>query len=269
MYRICLFFKLIVLLTALSSCELIDIHPYAGKLTGTLDINNKNIAAIESNFASKDTIRFAFISDSQRWYDELGDFVEHINPKDDIDFIIHGGDLADFGLTDEFLMQRDLLEKSTKPYVVLIGNHDLLANGEEIFEKVFGSPNFSFIAGKTKFLGMNTNALESNYANPVPNFSFINSELKNEQAPYNQTIAMMHARPTSEQFDNNVSNVFQYHIRQFPNLLFGLHGHEHRYMKEDVFNDGIFYIGGPNIGKRQYLVFTISPGSFTHEIHSY
>lgn len=263
------YLTIVLAIAILSSCELIVVHPYSGKLNGKLDVNRKNIEIIESKYATQDTVRFAFISDSQRWFDELEDFVKEINRRDDIDFIIHGGDLADFGLTDEFLIQRDFLEKLNKPYVVLIGNHDLLANGDEVFEKIFGKPNFSFIAAKTKFLCLNTNALESNYSNPVPNFSFINSEIKNRNNEYHQTIALMHARPTSEQFDNNVAEVFQYSLKQFPNLLFALHGHEHRYMNEDVFNDGIHYYGTPNIGKKQFLVFTLSDGSFSHELLNY
>ena len=44
------------------------------------------------------------------------------------------------------------------PYVGLIGNHDCLGTGEETFRIVFGDPNFSFIAGRIKFVCLNTNA---------------------------------------------------------------------------------------------------------------
>ena len=39
------------------------------------------------------------MGDSQRWYDETLDFVGEINKRDDIDFVIHGGDMSDFGVT--------------------------------------------------------------------------------------------------------------------------------------------------------------------------
>ena len=79
-----------------------EVHPYDGKLSGPLQVNQRNIARIEESFKGKDTLRYAFISDSQRWYDELEAFVKHANTRDDIDFVIHGGDVADFGLTKEF-----------------------------------------------------------------------------------------------------------------------------------------------------------------------
>jgi len=262
-------YAIIIGIFLLQSCELFDIHPYSGNITGRKNINAANSQLIESRYSQRDTIRYAFISDSQRWYDELEDFVKSANKRNDIDFIIHGGDLADFGLTKEFLWQRDILEKLVMPYVVLLGNHDCLANGEKVFEQVFGPANFSFIAGKTKFLCLNTNALESDYSNPVPDFSFIKQEEQKEADNHDKTVVLMHARPTSEQFNNNVADVFQYSIKQFPNLLYCNNGHDHRYQTEDIFNDGITYYGTPNIGKRQYLLFTITKDAYTHELISY
>lgn len=260
---------LLVVLALFSSCELFEIHPYSGNIKGKRNINTSNIAIIEDLYADKDSIRYAFISDSQRSYDQLESFVKHVNARDDIDFIIHGGDVTDFALTDEFILQRDILEKLIKPYVVVIGNHDCLANGEDIFEIVFGPLNFSFIAGKTKFLGLNTNALESNYSNPIPDFAFIRAEREKDLDRFNQTVVLMHAKPTNEQFNNNVADVFQYSITQYPHLLYCNNGHEHQYQQVDVFDDGITYYGTPNIKKREYLVFSITPGEYTHELQSF
>lgn len=258
---------LVVLL--LESCDTFEVHPYDGKIVGETNINAKNIKLIEESTKGQDTLRFAFISDSQRWYDELENFVKHINQDEQIDFIIHGGDIADFGLTKEFLWQRDILNGLRKPYVVVIGNHDYLANGDEVFTKVFGDLNFSFIAANTKFLGLNTNALETNYSVPIPNFDFIKKEQVQNQGEYSNTVVLMHAQPTSEQFNNNVSDLFQYSLNQFPNLLFCAHGHGHNYLTNDIFGDGIIYYQVPNIGKCQYFLFTITNDTYTHELISY
>ncbi|MVZ66505.1 metallophosphoesterase [Sphingobacterium sp. DK4209] len=263
------FLTIIIGLMLLSSCDLFDVHPYDGDIKGKRNINQTNIEKIERDLKNQDTIRYALISDSQRWYDELDDFVDFANNRDDLDFIIHAGDLSDFGLTKEFLIQRDILEKLHQPYVALIGNHDVLANGEDIFRIVFGPLNFSFIAGRTKFVCLNTNALESDYSSPIPDFSYIQSEREARKDEFNQTVFVMHAKPTSEQFNNNVNEVFQYSIKQFPNLLYGNHGHDHRYQNEDIFKDGIYYYGTPNIGKRQFLLFTVTQNSYTHEIISF
>ena len=66
---------------------------------GETGINAKNIARIEEICEGKDTLRFVLMGDSQRWYDETEDFVKALNKRDDVDFVIHGGDISDFGLS--------------------------------------------------------------------------------------------------------------------------------------------------------------------------
>ena len=92
---------------------------------------------IEAKCLGKSTIRFIAMGDSQRWYDETVDFVNAVNKRDDIDFVVHGGDFSDFGLTDEFLWQRDIMNGLHVPYVALIGNHDCLGTGAETYKAVF------------------------------------------------------------------------------------------------------------------------------------
>lgn len=93
----------------LAGCGLIDYHPYDVHINGERDVNIHNIEQIEANCKGKTTIRFVSMGDSQRWYDETEDFVNEINKRTDIDFVIHGGDMSDFGLTKEFLWQRDIM----------------------------------------------------------------------------------------------------------------------------------------------------------------
>ena len=103
----------------ISSCDIIDYHPYDVLISGETDVNAHNIEKIEKNCREKTTIRFVTMGDSQRWYDETEDFVKHLNQRDDIDFVIHGGDISDFGLTDEFLWQRDIMNAES----TLCGHH--------------------------------------------------------------------------------------------------------------------------------------------------
>jgi predicted phosphodiesterase len=250
----------------LSSCSAFEYQPYDGRVTGETDINKKNMALIETNCAHKDTIRFAFLSDTQRWYDDTQDCVDVINKRTDIDFVIHGGDISDFGVTKEFLWQRDILNGLHFPYVVLIGNHDCLGDGEEVFEKVFGVPNFSFKAGDVKFICLNTNALEYDYSNPIPNFDYIESQLDTLPKTNDKTVFAMHARPYSEQFNNNVAKVFEYEIRRFPKLQFCLSAHDHKIEADDLFGDGTMYYAPANIHKRSYLIFTIYKKGYNREV---
>ncbi len=243
----------------LTSCEAFEYHPYDGRIKGETGINAKNIARIEQACAGKQTIRFAVIGDTQGWYNDTEAFVNALNKRTDIDFVIHGGDVSDFGLTKEFIWMRDILNGLNVPYVVLLGNHDCLANGNQIHHEIFGEENFSFLAGNIKFICLNTNAIEYDYSHPVPDFEFLVNQLENRQEEHEKTVVAMHARPYSEQFNNNVARVFQRYIREFPNLQFCLNGHDHQITADDIFGDGVIYYGTSNIAKHKYLLFTITP----------
>lgn len=253
------------LLGAVTACNLLESSPYDALVTGETDINTRHVALIESALAGKTSFKFAFISDTQRWYDETEAFVEHLNGRDDVDFVLHGGDVSDFGVTEEFLWQRDILDGLKVPYVVLLGNHDVLGNGIQVYRRVFGPEDFSFMAGDVKFICLNTNALEFDYSDPIPDFNFIKSQLKDENPAYRRTIYAMHVAPGDEQFNNNVADLFQAYVRLSPGILCGLYGHGHTFVEEDKFGDGIIYYETPCIGKRFYLMFTVNEEGYTYE----
>lgn len=72
-------FKLTCLTAAcamLASCDAFDVHPYDGKIDGEVGINERNVGKISAGLAGRSEIRFAVISDTQRWFDELEDEVE-------------------------------------------------------------------------------------------------------------------------------------------------------------------------------------------------
>ena len=259
----------ILIFILLQSCDLFDAHPFDGKVTGEIGINSKNIRLIEDNCLGKQTIRFAMISDTQRRYDETKDFVNSLNKRNDIDFVIHGGDISDFGVTNEFMLQRDILNKLKIPYVVLLGNHDCLATGEYVYREIFGYENFSFIAGNIKFICLNTNAIECDCSIPIPNLEFIDSQLHSKTPNHEKTIFAMHAPPYSEQFNNNVADIFQSYIKRFHELQFCIYAHVHYIYATEIFNDGVMYYSSASIEQRNYLLFTISPDGHNYEIVYY
>lgn len=266
------YFPFIICILFFFSCNVFDYHPYDGKIDSSIgrDLNNKNIQEIESICANKDTIRFVWYGDSGRSLDELQKFVKHVNQNNSIDFAIHAGDLTEFGATKEFEWGQDLLNKLKVPNTVIIGNHDVIANGKKVYRKVYGDYNFRFIAGDVLFLCLNTNAIEYDYSVPVPDFGFIKESLQlydpNSKNPaYKRTVVAMHAPPGGEQFNNNVMDIFQEKITEFPSLLFCLHGHTHRYTENEYFDDGVIYYACDNMGKRGYTIFTITPEGYTHE----
>lgn len=260
--------SLIVMFTtfALNGCEMIEYHPYDGRVKGETEINEKNIERIKKSCTGKTTIRFAVISDTQRWYDETEDVVEALNKRDDLDFVLHTGDTSDFGATKEFMWMRDILQGLKVPYTVLLGNHDCLGDGLEVFQAIFGRENYSFMAGNVRFVCLNTNALEFDYSKPVPDFTFLEEQIKKSDPINEKTVIAMHACPYSEVFNNNVAKPFELYITQFPQLQFCVYGHGHQVQVDEIFNDGVLYYQCSNIKKRKYLVFTITPEDYKYEV---
>ncbi len=257
-------------LLALAGCDALDYHPYYADFDGTKHINERNIALIEQKTAGRDSIRFAVISDTQRWYDETALCVKSINAAAGIDFVVHCGDLTDFGVTEEFEWMRDELEKLQVPYVCLIGNHDHLGNGYYTFVEMYGETNFSFNAGDTHFACFNTNSKENDYFTDIPDFAFMQSDQDSLPSSVRRTVVAMHAAPFSDQFNNNVGDVWEERIQRYPNLQLCLCGHEHATKVFYPFDDGVpYYMCGAAKG-RQYLIFTLTrEGGVGYEVVDY
>ena len=249
----------------LSSCEIIEYHPYDTRIEGETGLTEKNIRLIEDKMRGRREFRFAMISDTQRRYDETKEVVNIINNRGDIDFVLHGGDMADFGETKEFLWARDFLNKLRVPDCCLLGNHDCLGTGFDVYQKVFGSDNFAFTVGNVRFVCLNTNALEYDYSHPVPDFNFMEDELRNMPVGVEKTIVAMHVPPGDGEFNNNVGRAFEHYIASFPHVQFCLFGHIHRWAEEEFFDDGVVYNGCTTVGKRGYYVITIKEEGYEIE----
>lgn len=251
----------------LSSCEMFEYHPYDTHYLDDTGLNKKNIALIEQKANSDDTLRFVFFGDTQRFYDETDDFVKAINARNDIDFVMHGGDITDFGLSKEYKWMNDILKNLRVPIVTIVGNHDVVGSGKEIFKRVYGDYNFSFVSHKTRFICLNTNALEFDYGTQVPDYGFMMNYI-NDTAKVERTIVAMHAPPYDDQFNDKSVLMFNHIIESYKNVQFCLHAHLHRFMTTDFFQNGILYYGCESVESRSYMVFTVTGNGYSYrEVH--
>ncbi|MBR5102116.1 MAG: metallophosphoesterase [Muribaculaceae bacterium] len=254
---------------ALVGCDLLDNHPYDVAKSDSPRINEVNAKKIERACDTKTTLVIAVISDTQGWYDETLDFVRDVNKRKDVDFVIHLGDFTDYGSAREFEWQRKILDKLNVPYVCDLGNHDCLGTGLSTYRYLFGPIDYSFIAGRVKFLMLNTNALEFDFTAQIPDLNFIEDECESRRDEFDRTVVTMHGKPYSDVFDNNLAEAFQNIITRLPGLMFCLNGHNHKAELNDIFGDGIIYYQTPSIDKRQYYLFTITPTGYSYETVNY
>ena len=258
-----LFILSVVLLVACD--DMFDTHPYDVNIHGAKNINARQTADIEHLFARKDTLRIAFISDTHGWYTDMKDEVDDLNKRQDIDFVVHCGDLTDTGTAKEYEWARDILNGLRVPYVALIGNHDFLGTGNQIYGVVFGQMDFSFIASRVKFVCLNTNATEYDYMAAVPNFDFMEQEMTTDTARFDRTVLVMHAPPYSDQFNNNVCKAFRRYLSFFPGMMCCVYGHNHNDKVSDIFDDGLLFWGVDCAEHRNYRVMTITPDGYEME----
>ncbi len=256
----------LVLFVATACGDAFQSHPYDVDVDGKTNINATNMTLIEQRCAGKDTLRVAVMSDSHQWISDTEDVVADINRHAEVDFVMHLGDLTDTSTGKEFEWSRKALQRLQRPWVALIGNHDFLGTGEHVYRKMYGELNFSFIAGDIKFVCLNTNATEYDYMAAVPDFDYMLSETTADSARFSRTVVAMHARPYSDQFNNNVANAWEYYVHLFPGLICCINGHDHYLQEENLYGDGVMYYGMPSCQKRSYLIFTFTPDDYSYEV---
>ncbi len=260
-----IFLPVFLSLMMMTSCEnTFETHPYNVNFDGDTHINEKNIAVIESNFAEKETLRVALISDSHLWLSDASDEVADVNNRN-VDFVIHCGDLTDTGTAKEYEWSRDVLQSLNYPYVALIGNHDFLGTGDQAYSEMYGEMNFSFIAGRVKFVCLNTNATEYDYIAAVPNLDWMEEETTKDSARFDRTIVIMHAPPYNEQFNNNVCKAFRKYLDLFPGLMCCINGHVHGNDIVEYYNDGLLFYSIDCAEHRNYRIMTITPDGYEME----
>lgn len=263
-----------------SGCDCFEYHPYSASLDGNHDINTENKRKIEQANI-KIPFKFVFITDTQGALTETEKALEFIKQRGDIDFIIHGGDITDFGLPKEYIWARDLFDECGIPYIVVIGNHDCMGNGNDTFSYVFGPTNFSLNVADTHIVCLNTVALEYDYSKPVPDLDFIENDSRRVETlnqsthgKIKRTIVAMHSQPFDEQFNNNVAKPFNSYISRYPGMApddngdvhgFCINGHNHSLDVSDLFGNGILYYQCPNIEKRAFFLFTVTETGYDCE----
>ena len=223
-----------VLTVLISSCSGFESHPYDVNIKGETGINAKQMAIIEKEFANKEELRIAFISDTHLWIGDARDQVEDVN-------------------------SRDVLMGLNCPFVALIGNHDFLGTGNQTYEVMYGACDFSFIAGRVKFICLNTNAVEYDYLASVPNFDFMEEQFTKDTDKFDRTVIVMHAAPYSDQFNNNVCKAFRRYLDFAPGLMCCIYGHDHNDTVSDIYGDGLMFYAIDCANHRNYRIMTISP----------
>lgn len=212
-----------------------------------------------------DTITIALTGDSHRFYDGVENMVHKINTDYDIDFLLHTGDFADYGIPKQYHWSNMLFSELNAPYFVVVGNHDLVSNGEDSYREMFGNLNFSFTYGLYKFIFINTNSREFEFNGSIPDISWLTQEIKPD-GEFENAVIIFHGPPYDSDFDSALEDNFMNTLRQYNNVLFVTHGHLHSFNYSQPYSDGIPFLNTPSVEKNEFVLVKIFENEFTLDV---
>jgi len=261
----------IALLFALTvvSCDLFEYSPnQTFDRNSPHNLNATNLERLQSAPVD-DTVTIAFVGDSQRWYDNVDKFVDKINTIQDVDFVLLSGDISDFGLLNEYEWLHRSFSRLRAPYFAVIGNHDVVANGENVFKEMFGPINDSFVYDSIKFILHNTNGREFPNVN-VPDLVWLQDQFKVENdAKVKYFVGVSHVPPMDGDFKQELVSPYTQLFSSQPGFLLSLHGHIHDHTDGYPYNDGVRYITSYAFDQPKFLLIKISGKTIVKQEYSY
>src|SRR5690606_13733173 len=145
------------------------------------------------------------------------------------------GDISDFGLAKEFIWVNEIMSELKAPYVTVVGNHDLLANGPKVYKRMFGPLNFSFMYAGVKFLFFDSNSREYSFNGLIPDMNWIREELA-DTSSYDEAILVSHIAPFDGDFDPVLREQYAELMAGNEKVKLSLHGHQHSFSSGDFFD---------------------------------
>jgi len=222
-----LLFRKVIAFILLTSCGELNYSPYVFDIRERKlnEINLSKIITRSTKFSNK--YKVAVIADSHNYFKDLNKQVHYINRNyKDIAFVIHLGDVTNFGLLLEWEMFLAVMDKLRVPFLLVIGNHDMLLNGIEIYKKMFGNNlNFSFSFKQTKYILYNNNNWESDEL--APDFYFLQNELELSKDTSNILFGHVQA-DDPDRYTKNQRDEMRYLVNAYE-VDYILNGHNHNY----------------------------------------
>ena len=129
-------------------------------IAADLNNNSKVLEQLSQNNHHQDSFSFAVMGDNRDGNNVLEKIISKINQDNNIDFAMNNGDLVPDGYKKEFETYSKIIDKSNKPFISIIGNHELpwygIVDGEKNYKDIFGKTNFAFAYGNSYFIILDT-----------------------------------------------------------------------------------------------------------------
>jgi 3',5'-cyclic-AMP phosphodiesterase len=239
----------------LVSCDKFDYSPYEIRVPEHMrNLTNKNVNKILSrNISPNDTLRFVITSDTQGFYAHNDALVSHINQNQKVEFVLHNGDITDFGLLREHEWIYESFSKLKVPFVTVIGNHDATGNGQALYKLMYGDFDHSFVTANRKFIFLNTNNWE--FKGEAPDLEWLENELIGSEQ-YLQTFVFTHIPPNTEAFGEDKIAKYKELVNKYK-VSISIHGHGHGYNFFRPTESDVYELHVASTQAREYIVMEV------------
>ncbi|MBN2818547.1 MAG: metallophosphoesterase [Bacteroidales bacterium] len=197
--------------------------------------------------------KIALIGDSHTYYDDFTDQINAINKLDSVDLVVHLGDITLSGIYREFVWYGEIIDKINKPIITIIGNHDCLANGESMYQQMFGPSNFVLEYSDCQLVFFNDIIWERNVKDP--DFEWLEASLSNKKA-YTHQFVFAHIPPWDEQFSIGNGMLYNY-LMENNQVSASVHGHTHRFSYSKHYDGNVPYLVTGDSEDREIVVLEV------------
>ncbi len=213
---------------ATSSCAPERFSPFGEETNFPVEaIHSNSLTKILSQPQQQGTsqdIHILLIADSHANYEGLESVVKKMNPLS-ADFVVHLGDMTELGLAIEYHASLEFLTKINKPLFTVIGNHDTIGSGKNIYRRHFGEYNYFFDYKNFRFVFFNNNYLD--FYDTGIDIHWLKSTIEQSDKP---VILFQHVDPfNADYFKGSTAEQLNV-IYKNSNLKAIFHGHLHRYV---------------------------------------